>query len=275
MLSINTNLTALMVQRNLKKATECLNTAIKQLTTGYKLNHAKDNPANYAMAKQLDVKLSAWNTAADNISMGNDMLETASSSADLIGKHISRIRDLCVQSSNGTYGDSSIKAIKAEISERIDEIRRIKASTEFNGIQIFGNENSDGSTSSRKFNIMAGINSSEDSIISVETTLSLQKLEELENFDITDSRVLDLTDELYDEITDYQVKIGASQNRLEYALEYTEIMSNNISSSLSTIRDADIAKVSSDFIRYQILQQACITLLSTANQMPALALQLI
>ena len=80
---------------------------------------------------------------------------------------------------------------------------------------------------------------------------------------------------MLDEVSAYQVRIGASHNRLECALELAEVNMNNLTSSISTIRDADIAKASSDLIRYQILQQACATLLATANQMPAIALQLI
>ena len=77
MISLNTNMTSLMVQKNLEKATRGLNTAIEQMTTGYKLNHSKDNPANYAMMKNTDTKLNAWNIASDNISIGYDMLQTA------------------------------------------------------------------------------------------------------------------------------------------------------------------------------------------------------
>ena len=86
---------------------------------------------------------------------------------------------------------------------------------------------------------------------------------------------MDKLDKMLDEVSAYQIRIGASHNRLECALEMAEVNINNLTSSISTIRDADIAKASSDLIRYQILQQACATLLSTANQMPAMALQLI
>ena len=95
-------MTSLIVQRNLSKATAGLNAAIEQLTTGYKINHAKDDPANYAVMKQMETKLSSWSVAEDNISMGYNMLETASSPASLISNHLTRIRDLCMQAANGT-----------------------------------------------------------------------------------------------------------------------------------------------------------------------------
>ena len=129
MLSLNTNLTSLMVQKNLNNATKGLNSAIEKLTTGYKLNHAKDNPANYAMAKNIESKLSSWSIAEDNISIGSDLLETASSTSELISQHIIRIRDLCEQASNGTYGEASKNAIREEINARLDEISRIRENT--------------------------------------------------------------------------------------------------------------------------------------------------
>ena len=275
MLSLNTNTTSLMVQRNLAKATAGLNNAIEQLTTGRKLNHAKDNPANYAIMRQMETKLNAWEVAQDNMMLGTNMLETASDSAALIEKHLMRIRDLCMQSSNGTYGESSINAIKAEIQGRLDEIERIRGSTEFNDINLFGEIDGEGNTISKSINIQVGIDSSASSRISVDTTLDLSALNGFENVDITNSEVLDRIDGILSDVAIYQTKIGAAQNRIEYAAEYSEVMTRNLTSSLSTIRDADVAKVSSDLIRYQILQQACATLLATANQMPALALQLI
>jgi flagellin len=264
-----------MIQRNLTAATKGLNTAIEQMTTGYKLNHAKDNPANYAMMKNMETKLSAWNVATENISIGNDMLETASSNAELIGNHLNRIRDLCEQASNGTYGEQSINAIKSEISARVDEIKRIKENTEFNDIKLFGECDSEGKVIGKEIFIQVGIDGSPSSRIGIDTTLDLSEIDDILDWNIRDSKNLDKIDEYIDKISAYEVKIGASQNRLECALELTEVNTNNLTSSISTIRDADIAKVSSEFIRYQILQQACATLLATANQMPAMALQLI
>jgi len=275
LISLRTNTTSLMVQRNLSKAIKGLNLAIEQLTTGYKINHAKDNPADYAVMKQMETKLSAWNVATDNISIGQNLLETADSNAELIATHLSRIRDLCQQASNGTYGEASIKAIKQEIQARYDEIIRIKDNAEFNDIKLFGEYDKDGQLKSKPINIQVGINSSESSRISIDTSVDLSGINDIENWDITDSCCLDKLDKMLDEVSAYQVRIGASHNRLECALELAEVNMNNLTSSISTVRDADIAKVSSDLIRYQILQQACATLLATANQMPAIALQLI
>ncbi len=270
MLSLNTNSTSLMVQKNLQKATAGINAALEQLTTGYKINHARDNAANYAIMRQMETKLSAWDVAQENINVGHNLLETASSSAELIYGHMTRIRDLCEQACNGTYGEQSKLAIKEEVKGRIAEINRIIKGTEFGDIKVFG----DG-VNPNIINLQIGITSSETSRLSVDTTLNILDIAALEELDVTLPSSLDKIDNIINGLSTYQTKLGASLNRLEYALEYAELMQNNISSSLSTIKDADIAKASSELIRNQILQQACITLLSTANQMPALALQLL
>ena len=275
MISLRTNLTSLMIQRNLVSAQKGLNTAIEQMTTGYKLNHAKDNPANYAMMKNMETKLRSWEVASDNISIGYEMLETADSNATLIGNHLIRIRDLCEQAANGTYGEASIKAIKAEVAARTEEINRIRANTEFNDIKLFGEYDSNGNIIPKNINLQVGIDGSENSRISVNTTMDLSEVSDIEDWDVTDSSCLDKLDKMLNVVSDYQVEIGASQNRLECALELASINSERLTSSISTIRDADIAKVSSDYIKYQILSQACVTLLATANQMPSIALQLL
>ena len=275
MISLRTNMASLIVQKNLSAATKGLNRALEQLTTGYKLNHAKDNPADYAILKQKEAKLNSWNVASDNISIGQNMLESADSNAELIATHLSRIRDLCQQAANGTYGEQSVQAIKQEIMARYDEIKRIKENAEFNDIKLFGEYDKDGNLVSKPITLQVGIDSSAASRISVDTSMDLSLISDIENWDVTDSGCLDKIDELLNEVSDYQVRIGAAQNRLDCALELAGVNINSLTSSISTLRDADIAEASSNLIRYQILQQACATLLATANQMPAIALQLI
>lgn len=136
MLSINTNLSSLIVQSNLKLSTSGLNTAIERMTTGFKINRAKDNAANYAISTKISSKLLSYQAAQDNISMGLDMLTTATDSLELVSSHLSRIRDLAEQAANGTYGDESLNAIQQEVNSRTAEINRIMANTEYNGISL-------------------------------------------------------------------------------------------------------------------------------------------
>ena len=137
MVNINTNLPSLIVLNNLNKATNALNDAIERMTTGYKLNHASDNSANYSIARDMESKLSSYDIAADNTAMGTDLASTATDTLDLVSGHLQRIRDLLEQAANGTYGDDSRKALQSEIDARLAEINRIVDTTEFNGIRLF------------------------------------------------------------------------------------------------------------------------------------------
>ena len=106
MLTINTNLSSLIVQSNLKISTNGLNDAIERMTTGFKLNHAKDNAANYSISTSLTTKLGAYTIAEENAMMGLDMVQTASDSLSLISDKLSRMRALAIQAQNGTYGST-------------------------------------------------------------------------------------------------------------------------------------------------------------------------
>lgn len=137
MISINTNLSSLIIQSNLKTSTNGLNNAIERMTTGFKLNHAKDNAANYSISTSITTKLGAYNTAEENAMMGLDMVQTASSSLETISDKLSRMRALAVQAQNGTYGGTSLSAINSEAKALAKEINRIISNTEYNGISLF------------------------------------------------------------------------------------------------------------------------------------------
>ena len=137
MLSIRTNLSSFIAKNSLQTSTNNLNQAIERMTTGAKLNHAKDTAANYSIATDMLTKISAYDVAADNVAMGMDMVTTMSDTLELLNDHASRIRDLCEQASNGTYGEESLKAIQSEIDARLAEIERIKSNAEYNGIKLF------------------------------------------------------------------------------------------------------------------------------------------
>ncbi len=137
MISINTNLGSLIVQSNLKKSTNALNTAIERMTTGFKINGAKDNAANYSIVTDMDTQIRSLEVAEDNASMALDLLSTADSTLELVNSHLQRIRDLAVTASNGTYSKQSRDAVQAEIDARKAEIERIVENAEYNDIRLF------------------------------------------------------------------------------------------------------------------------------------------
>lgn len=114
MLSIRSNLLSFIAKNSLQTSTNNLNQAIERMTTGAKINHAKDNAANYSINTNMTTKIGAYNVAADNVAMGMELIGTAEGSLNLISEHLQRLRDLAVQSANGTYGAQSQEAINAE-----------------------------------------------------------------------------------------------------------------------------------------------------------------
>ena len=120
----------------MKTSTDKLNQAIERMTTGFKINHAKDNAANYSISTDMTTKIGAYQVAEDNCAQGLDMITTASESLSLIQDKLERLRALATQASNGTYGAQSLKAINAEANALVDEIERQYNTTEYNGINL-------------------------------------------------------------------------------------------------------------------------------------------
>ena len=282
-LTINTNLSSMIVQSNLSKATSSLNNAIERMTTGYKINHAADNAAGYSIARNWETQLGSLDVAADNAATGADMMTTLEDTYSLVSSHLQRVRDLTEQAANGTYGSDSLKAIKSEITARLDEVDRIAANCEFNGLKMM-----DGSMGD--INLQVGLYSGADSQITLDASLfekgDIKSLFKEDKADLAEkcaglkkgvaaSSMLDKIDEVINEISGRVTTLGAAQNRIESAVESIGVQTENITSSLSTLRDADVAEESSNYIKAQILQQASATLLATANQTPSIALNLL
>ncbi len=137
MLSINTNLSSLIAQNSLKDSTNILNQAIERMTTGYKINHASDNAANYSIATNMATQIGSYNVAADNVAMGMDLVTTASDTISLMQNKAERLRALCIQARNGTYGAQSLSAMNAEANAIMSEINRIYVNADYNGIKLF------------------------------------------------------------------------------------------------------------------------------------------
>ena len=282
-LTINTNISSLIVQSNLSKATSSLNDAIERMTTGYKINHAADNAAGYSIATNWETQLGSLDVAADNAATGADMLTTLEDNYALLTSHLQRVRDLTEQAANGTYGSDSLNAIQSEITARLEEIDRIAANCEFNGLHMMDGTMTD-------ISLQVGLYGDANSQITLEAELfSETNVNELFGEDIstvakkcagldtgTDaSSMLDKIDEAINDISSRTTSLGAAQNRIDSAIESIGVQSENITSSLSTLRDADVAEESSNYIQAQILQQASATLLATANQTPSIALNLL
>ncbi|MCQ2743841.1 MAG: hypothetical protein MJ230_03475 [bacterium] len=338
-LTINTNVSSLIAQKNLDSATKALNASLERMSTGYTINHASDNAAGYSIAKQWVTHLSSLDVTSKNAATGADMLTTAEDSYSLLTGHLQRVRDLTEQAANGTYGSASLKAIQAEVVARLQEINRISANIEFNGIKLMsyskktGADNSEVGITADGVNIQVGLYAEKNSRINLSVDLfsdasmsglfagmssvtsesgktlaqlmtgaggnisNLLNNANLQAFAAacsglkyrsatndfvlqTDAtmgakEMLSFLDGAINDISGRVTQLGAAQNRISSALSALDVQSQNLTSSLSTLRDTDVAKESSTYIQSQILQQASATLLSTANQLPSVALNLI
>ena len=285
-LTINTNMASMLVQRNMNASTNALNQAIQRMTTGYKINSAKDDAAGMAVAIKLDTQLGAYDVVSQNVQMGSALLTTLEENDNLVLGHMQRIRDLAEQAANGVYDSSSTSAITAEIDARIAEIDRLSGSVEFNGIKLLDGHIATTGT----LNVQVGINGGSNDVINIAGSMGSVTATSLLTATYKTSGAVvaslagtaaerqDVFDKIDAGINTLKSKItaiGSYQNRLDSAAESIEVARSNLSSALSTVRDADVSTESSNYIKAQILQQAAASLLTTANQSPSIALNLI
>lgn len=284
-LSIVTNTMAMKCRTYLDESTSSLETAMNRMASGYRINTAKDDAAGYTIAASMGTKLSSYDVASNNTQIGADLLSTLEENFDLINDHLERIRELTMQASNDTYSVESKEAIEAEILARYQEISRVANSCEYNGFYLM-----DGSITT-DLGLQAGIYGDPTSRITMEAFLfedaTTSALFGRDDIDVlaTECAGLDTGTNAYDmlSIIDLAItnvatrvtQIGAIQNRLESAISAIDVASMNLTSSVSTIRDADISTESTNYIQAQILQQAASTLLVTANSTPSIALDLL
>ncbi|MBE7711322.1 MAG: hypothetical protein E7Z92_04190 [Cyanobacteria bacterium SIG31] len=182
MISINTNLSSLITQRSLTKSTDALNLAIERMTTGFKINHAKDNAANYSISTNLTTKISSYMVAEENASMGLDMLNSANGSLDQITDKLERLRALATQANNGTYGAQSLEAINSEASALVDEINRLYSTAEYNGKKLFQASNEAQPALASTFNLTRTSSNEYGDFVSNPKTYSDEEVEKLTKF---------------------------------------------------------------------------------------------
>lgn len=280
---VNTNISSLVSQRNLTNATNSLNSALQRMSTGYKINSAKDDAAGLYIATNLDTQIRGSKVAQSNVETGNNLLTVAEGDLDVIKTNLQRIRDLAVQASNGVYSDESMQAMKDEVTARAAEITRVATASKFNGLELLsGNDlGKDG------LRLQVGANAEKDQnalmvdkavfAASDADTLGLESNAIEKAFASATAAAAFITtlDKALQGINTRKSQIGAYQNRLESAA--TSLVTNieNSSAAKSTIMDADIAEESSAYTKASILQQTSAALLTQANQLPSLALQLI
>ena len=276
-ITVNTNMQAMRIQQNLSNATDRMDTAMERMSSGSRINQAKDDAAGFAVATSLKTIISGSQVASNNVAMGNDVLSTVEGTLDVVERNLARIRDLTEQAANGTYSEGDLSAIASEVQARLDQIDALANSASFNGKKLLDNSQSLGitlqvGTSSSDSLQLSGSIFQSINITGIKTDLAASITAGVSS---TIAGYLDSVDSVLNDVVTRITDIGAFENRLEAVLDGLEVQMTNMSSALSTIQDADVAKESSAYVQEQILQSASATLLVQANSAPQIALTLI
>lgn len=270
---INTNTMSLQTRFNLNKSQNALSTAIQRLSSGLRINSAKDDAAGQAIATRFTANIRGLTQAARNANDGISLAQTAEGGMDEITNNIQRIRELTVQALNDTNTPEDRQSIQKEISQRIDEIDRIARETSFNGRSVLN--------SSDILNIQVGANDGQ--IIQVQlmtlntTSLGINGLNvsTIASGATPPATILQPIDDALKDIASFRSTLGAAQNRFESTISSLSVTVNNLSAARSRIEDADYSVEVSEMTRNQILQQAGTAVLAQANQIPQNVLALL
>lgn len=270
---INTNTMSLQTRFNLNKSQNALSTAIQRLSSGLRINSAKDDAAGQAIATRFTANIRGLTQAARNANDGISLAQTAEGGMDEITSNIQRIRELTVQALNDTNTPEDRNSIQEEISQRLAEIDRIARETSFNGRSVLN--------SSDTLNIQVGANDGQ--IIQVQlmtlntTSLGISGLNvsTIASGATPPATILEPIDDALKDIASFRSKLGAAQNRFESTISSLSVTVNNLSAARSRIEDADYSVEVSEMTRNQILQQAGTAVLAQANQIPQNVLALL
>lgn len=275
---VNTNLTAMKTQANLNRATTGVAKSLERMSTGMKINGAKDDAAGMFVATKINSQIRGSQVAQENIVTGSNLLATVEGDLDTILGHLNRIRDLAVQGANSIYDADAIAAMKSEVTARLAEIDRVANASSFNGQKMLA---ATGAITTLRLQVGANADATANKIdvtgVFGNTTSAGLGVTLGTNMDTADNAAAFITtiDTAIKSINTKKSTIGAVQNRLESAQDALTTTIENASAAKSAIMDADIAQESMEFTRQQILQQTSSSLLAQSNQLPAIALALL
>jgi flagellin len=267
---INTNMAALNTQRNLSASQAALSTSIQRLSSGMRVNSAKDDAAGMAIASRMDSTIKGQTVAMRNANDAISFSQTAEGALSKIGDNLQRMRELAVQAANGSNGDDDRTSLDTEFKQLQAEVSRITSNTKFNGIQVLGAEAAAGIT----FQIDSG--NTDDSKITVTgadltdsgsaTATAAAYTGITSQSDAQDA--LGAIDDALKEVNTESIKHGATQNRFAAVISTLQVSVENQTAARSRIMDTDFAAETATMARGQILQQAGMAMLAQANQLP-------
>jgi flagellin len=272
-LRVNTNVASINAQRNLSNVTERLSTNYRRLSTGLRISTAADDAAGLAISERLRSQVRSLEQAKRNANDGISFVQTAEGALNEVSSILTRLRELAIQSANGSVSNQDKDTLDEEFQSLINEIDRISRSTEFNGTKLL-----DGSSSTINFQVGFGTTSGIDTIgvtlsAALSTSLSLQSLD-IGSGGTTSTAITNI-DAAINSVSSLRGSLGAVQNRLGSTINNLAIQVENLSAAESRIRDVDVAYETAQLTRNSILQQASISILAQANAQPQAALTLL
>ena len=276
--TINTNISAMSAQRYLATTQNTLAVSMARLSSGLRVNSAKDDAAGLAIAERMTSQVRGMNVGVRNANDGISMAQTAEGALGKVGEIFQRMRELAVQSANATNSDSDKNSLDTEFGELAKEVQRIFSNTTVNGLKIIADD-------ADELIFQVGANTSVDNQITIETENLLQDsfmvgvvgdnlspqvdVRQVITGAFADVKtVIEAIDDAIKKVSDERSVLGASQSRFESAISYLQISTENQTAARSRIMDADFAQETANLSRAQILSQAGSAMLAQANQLP-------
>ena len=283
--TINTNIIALSAQRYLTGSQAALASSMQRLSSGQRVNSAKDDAAGIAIAERMTAQVRGMNVAARNANDGISLAQTAEGALGKVSDALQRMRELAVQSANATNAAGDKNALDKEFGELAKEIQRVLGGTSFNGQAVLGRD-----AGAKQFQV--GANTSSSDSIGITTTdmtanASITAVAGTDNagsgrglIDSTAAsadilNVIDNIDTALDTVNAERATLGASQSRFDAVIANLQISVENQSAARSRIIDTDFAAETANLSRAQILQQAGNAMVAQANQLPEQVMQLL
>lgn len=281
-LSILTNTSAMQTQIGLGKSAMAVSTAMQRLSSGLRINTAADDAAGYAIAQGLTSQVNGLQQASQNVSDATSMVQTADSALNNVQSMLQRVSELAVQYGNGDLSSTDKSDIQGEVNQLTQEIDRQKGSVQFNGINLL--DGSAGNGGAVTFQVGPAGNDT--------LTVSFQNIESSSNlgvsgftwanasgggtvFDLSQAGAVSAIGSAINNLSSLAATLGAVQNRLQYTATAISTTQENMSSSLSSIQDVNMASEMTTLTQQQVLQQAGTAMLAQANSQPQLVLKLI
>ena len=291
---VNTNVTSLNTTNKLSKATHSLDTTYKRLSSGYRINSAKDDAAGLQISNRLTSQINGLKQGNRNANDGIALAQTAEGALDEVHTMLQRIRTLSVQSANGTNTTADRASIQGEVSQLCSEINRIACKTTFGKQEILSGKGKGLVGADGKIAFQVGANANDTTSVDLSSGFTIDQLNTAANanatlvqdadkrgktFDVSTASsaqdVLAKIDSFIGYVDEKRGEFGAVQNRLESTISNQSNIAENESDARSRIRDTDYAEEAANLSQQNIIQQAATSMLTQANSRPQIALSLL